>query len=317
MAQSTGLEPEPYDRVRDFVEEDGVVMPPDDDTDEGFTGSERTFLRTVLTQHPDARDWTAEQQETLLERAISNPAAYLSLGMMATIDDDPDDEHKSGDEAASSLLTGEYDTNADELDCNLEIAEGDHNPVAAAAAAVEDPLLSDGQPLSVDDLSVSSVSNTSASIGASSWTKCDSVPVESPNDSEEEEVFVPPSPPRPQRSPSRTRGPDRMKPFDQQPPAVQRELRKRCSRPGCPCTTRAATVDASGNVLRVERYCSRTCAGAPILPGGDARPGRPCLGCYHDEEHRCVNIRRDKSVPIRPSASVRASISERANASRN
>lgn len=301
------FESEPHERVRDFVEEDGVVMPPDDGTDEGFTGSERTFLRTVLTQHPDARDWTSEQQEILLERAINDPAAYISLGMMATTDDDFDDEDA---EDASLLSPGDNVANVDELDCNLEIAEGDHNPVAAAA--VEDPLPSDGKPLSVDDLSMSSVSNTSASMGNSSWTKCGNTDPESPNDSEEEEVFVPPSPPRPQRSPSRTRGPDRMKPFDQLPLAVQRELSKRCSRPGCPCTTRAAICDSSGNVLRVERYCCRTCAGAPVIPGGDTRPGRPCIGCCHDENHRVVVVRR-ASAPIRPTASVRAAVSARAS----
>jgi hypothetical protein len=138
---------------------------------------------------------------------------------------------------------------------------------------------------------------------------------ESPlTDSDDVAPFVAASPQRPSsKQASQPRLSRRLKPFDQHPEHVQRELLKPCGRRGCPCTTRAVVADSFGTVVRMEHFCSQTCAGTSRKPGVEPRPGRPCLSCDHDNVHRIVTVQRRKAAPLRPSPAVRAHVSKSAS----
>ena len=347
---------EPHERVQQEMSrpaqaergdvEDGIVMPMEDNgEDEGFSGVERTFLHTLLQRHPDIREWSWEQQEALVESALDNPSTYaLGLGLTTTENeetpwseviaamDDPAHSSRPVDAPSTPGVPEHKQADGTELDFQLEIADGDHDPLAAQRnaeafeatlvseprdhyAAVDGAFVADGspsgKPLAVDDLSsFASVSpsdakevalDASSVSGSSTWTPVPTHGQE--DDSEADEPFVPP--PSPQRqSPSR-RAPDASSPprlsrrlakWEHHPRRVQLELLKPCSRPGCPCTTRSCIVDSMGHIIRVQDYCCRSCAGVPRKPGVEPRPGRPCLACDHDQEHRSVEIRRNQSV---------------------
>ena len=344
---------EPHERVQQEMSrpaqaergdvEDGIVMPMEDNgEDEGFSGVERTFLHTLLQRHPDIRDWSWEQQEELVESALDNPSAYaLGLGLTTTeVDaapgseviaamDDPAYLSRPVDALFTPGAAEHKSADGAELDYRLEIADGDHDPLAlqrnaepfeAASdfkAAVDEAIVADGspsgKPLNVDDLSsfgsvplpdaedVAAFEASSVS-GSSTWTPVPTPCQDDDSEAEAEAPFVPPSPPR--QSPSR-RAPDASSPprlsrrlakWEHHSRRVQVELLKPCSRPGCPCTTRSCIADSMGQVIRVEDFCCRTCAGVPRKPGVDPRPGRPCLSCDHDQEHRSVQVRRHTSV---------------------
>lgn len=297
----TEVEVEPHERVLNF---DEPIMPPEDDTDEGFTGAPRTFLRTLLTRHPDLREWSQAQQEQLVEHAVDiEPDRYLGLATIVA----------QGQEQQNMSPLPKADDELDFTAAQFEILSEDLNPVSQQANVEWEQHLDEKTdlPLDVKELTASDVS----SLSATTWEKLDERPAtpeppraESPV--EDEPPFVPPSPPRSSPTTPVASSPPRMqtqrtlhrrlRPFEQQPVERQRDLLRPCIRPGCPCPTRAVVADMDGIVLRVGKHCCATCRGTLRDPktGTSARPGVPCLSADHSETNRNIVVQgRHRSTP--------------------